>query len=80
MNGKINYDMIVLFTPTGVQSLFQNFPNFEQGDLRIGCMGTSTLKAMEDRKLRVDVKAPTPETPSIIMALSNYIALANKKK
>ena len=80
MNGKINYDMIVLFTPTGVQSLFQNFPNFEQGELRIGCMGSSTLKAMKEHKLRIDVKAPTPETPSIIMALSNYIALANKKK
>ncbi len=80
MNGIINADMIVLFTPTGVASLFQNFPNFEQGDVRIGCMGSSTLKAMEEHHLRVDVKAPTPESPSIIMAIDNYLAKVNKKK
>ncbi len=80
MKGKINYDMIVLFTPTGVQSLFQNFPAFIQGDLRIGGMGATTLKAMEDSNLRIDVKAPTPESPSIILALDKYLALANKKK
>lgn len=79
MKGKIPYDMIVLFTPTGVQSLFQNFPDFEQGELRIGCMGNSTLKAMEEKNLRIDVKAPTPETPSIVMALDKYLAQANKK-
>ena len=80
MKGKLNYDMVVIFTPIGVQSLFNNFPDFVQGDIRIGGMGSSTLKAMEDYNLRVDIKAPTPEFPSIIMALSNYIALANKKK
>ncbi|MBK9506173.1 MAG: uroporphyrinogen-III synthase [Chitinophagaceae bacterium] len=80
MKGKIGYDMIVLFTPTGVASLFQNFPDFEQGDLRIGCMGGATLKAMEEQHLRIDVKAPTPESPSIIMAIDNYLAKANKKK
>ncbi len=80
MKGKINYDMIVLFTPTGVQSLFQNFPDFKQGDLRIGGMGTSTIKAMEENNLRIDVKAPTPEAPSIIMALNMYLNQANKKK
>lgn len=80
MKGKINADMIVLFTPIGVASLFQNFPDFEQGELRIGCMGSSTLKVMEEHNLRVDVKAPTPESPSIIMALDNYLASANKKK
>jgi len=80
MNGIIKADMIVLFTPTGVLSLFQNFPNFEQGDIRIGCMGSSTLKAMEDNHLRIDVKAPTPESPSIIMAIDSYLAKVNKKK
>jgi len=80
LKGKLNCDMIILFTPTGVASLFQNFPEFEQGELRIGGMGVTTLKAMEEKKLRVDIKAPTPESPSIIMALEKYLALANKKK
>ncbi|MBC8045727.1 MAG: uroporphyrinogen-III synthase [Fimbriimonadaceae bacterium] len=80
MNGKINYDMLVLFTPLGVNSLFKNFPNFAQGELRIGCMGLSTLKAMEENGLQVDLKAPTPETPSIFMAIDRYLAKANKKK
>ncbi len=80
MKGTINYDMIVLFTPTGVMSLFQNFPDFVQGELRIGGMGTSTLKAMEEKNLRVDVIAPTPESPSMTMALEKYLSKVNKKK
>ncbi|MFZ1634612.1 MAG: uroporphyrinogen-III synthase [Chitinophagales bacterium] len=80
MKGKIGYDMIVLFTPTGVTSLFQNFPDFEQGDLRIGCMGAATFKAMEEQNLRIDLSAPSPSSPSIIMAIDNYLASANKKK
>lgn len=80
MKGKMNYDMVVLFTPTGVASLFQNFPDFQQGDIRIGCMGSSTLKALEENHLRVDFSAPTPETPSIVMAIDKYLAIANKKK
>jgi uroporphyrinogen-III synthase len=80
MKGKINYDMLVLFTPLGVQSLFKNFPDFKQGDLRLGCMGLNTLKAMEENNLRIDLKAPTQETPSIFMAMDAYLSRANKKK
>lgn len=80
MHGKIPYDMLILFTPAGVQSLFQNFPGFSQDSLVIGVMGTATCKAMEEAGLRVDLKAPTAEFPSIIMALENYLATANRKK
>ena len=80
MKGKLDYDMIILFTPTGVTSLFQNFPGFDQGEMRIGGMGAATHKAMEEQNLRIDVKAPSPESPSIIMALEKYLAQANKKK
>lgn len=80
MNGVIPYDMFILFTPLGVQSLFTNFPDFVQGDIRVGCMGLNTLKAMEEHNLRVDLKAPTPETPSIFLALDQYLSKANKKK
>lgn len=80
LKGKLKCDMVILFTPTGVASLFQNFPDFVQGDIRIGGMGAATLKAMEEYKLRIDIMAPSPESPSIIMALDKYLAIANKKK
>lgn len=80
LKGKLKCDMVILFTPTGVASLFQNFPDFVQGDIRIAGMGAATLKAMEDNNLRIDIKAPTPESPSIIMALDKYLAISNKKK
>jgi uroporphyrinogen-III synthase len=80
MKGKMNFDMIILFTPSGVQSLFQNFPGFTQGDVRIAGMGASTIKAMEDKNLRIDVIAPTPESPSMTMALEKYLAQSNRKK
>lgn len=79
MMGKIEYDMIILFTPTGVQSLFQNFPKFKKTDLRIGGVGFATHKAMEENKIHIDLKAPTPESPSIIMALEKYLSVSNKR-
>lgn len=80
MKGQIKYDMIILFTPLGVQSLFKNFPKFKQGELRVGCMGINTIKAMEEAGLRLDLKAPTPETPSIFKALELYLSKSNKRK
>ncbi|MEZ5014796.1 MAG: uroporphyrinogen-III synthase [Chitinophagales bacterium] len=80
MKGKVMHDMIVLFTPMGVTSLFQNFPKFNQGDTRIVGMGAATVKEMEAKGLRVDIMAPTPEAPSILLALELYLAKANKKK
>ncbi|MFN3939867.1 MAG: uroporphyrinogen-III synthase [Chitinophagales bacterium] len=74
------FDMTILFTPKGVDSLYYNFPDFEQGNMRIACMGELTLKALEHHHLRVDLVAPTPETPSIFMALDRYLAIANKNK
>ena len=64
-----DYDMILLFTPAGVQSLKQNFPNFEQGDIRLACFGDATAKAIEDAGLRVDLKG----VGSITGSLEEYI-------
>lgn len=64
-----NYDMILLFTPAGVQSLKQNFPNFDQGDLRLACFGDATAKAIEEAGLRVDLKG----IGSITGSLEEYI-------
>ena len=61
-------------------SLFENFPNFEQNETRIAVFGNTTVKAATDSGLRVDIQAPTPETPSMTMALEKYIKEVNNKK
>ena len=73
------YDVLVFFSPSGIDSLFKNFPKFKQNETRIAVFGNSTIKAVEDRGLRVDIAAPTPETPSMTMALEKYIKNVNKK-
>lgn len=76
---NVFYDVLVFFSPSGIDSLFKNFPNFKQNDTRIAVFGNSTIKAVEKRGLRVDISAPTPETPSMTMALDKYIKDVNKK-
>ena len=55
---KFDYDMLVFFSPSGIQSLLKNFPNFEQGDIAIGCFGPTTAKAVKDAGLRLDLGGP----------------------
>ena len=74
------YDVLVFFSPSGIQSLFENFPDFKQKDTRIAVFGNSTIKAAEERGLVCNIQAPTPETPSMTMALKKYINTANTKK
>ncbi len=76
---NVYYDILVFFSPSGIQSLLQNFPDFEQNDTRIAVFGNTTIQAATDNGLRVDIKAPTPETPSMTMALEKYIKEANKR-
>lgn len=76
----VYYDVLAFFSPTGIKSLFKNFPNFEQNNTRIAVFGSSTQKEALDRGLRIDILAPTPETPSMSMALEKYITEANKGK
>ncbi len=73
------YDVLVFFSPSGIDSLFKNFPGFKQKNTRIAVFGNSTVKAATDAGLKCDITAPTPETPSMTMALDKYIKLANKK-
>lgn len=70
---KFDYDMLLFFSPAGIESLKKNFPDFNQGDIKIGCFGASTAKAVEDAGLRLDLQAPTPAAPSITAALENYL-------
>ena len=68
-----NYDMIVFFSPQGIKSLFKNFENFDQGEMKIGVFGQGTLLAAEEAGLRVDVMAPTKETPSMVMSRDKFL-------
>lgn len=72
-----DYDMIVLFTPAGVESLLRSYPDFQQGDLKIGCWGQGTAAAIEAAGLRLDLAAPTPGTPSMTGCIENYLKEQN---
>lgn len=76
----VYYDVLVFFSPTGIKSLFKNFPDFKQNDTRIAVFGSTTQKEALDRNLRIDIMAPAPGTPSMTMALEKYIIEANKGK
>jgi len=75
---NVYYDVLVFFSPSGIESLFKNFPDFKQNDTRIAVFGNTTIKAVEAHGLRVDISAPTPETPSMTMALEKYLKQVNK--
>jgi uroporphyrinogen-III synthase len=75
----IFYDVLVFFSPLGIQSLYENFPDFKQNETRIAVYGSSTSAAVKERGLTINILAPSPETPSMTMALEKYIQEANKK-
>lgn len=69
----VKYDVLVFFSPSGIDSLFHNFPTFKQNDTCIAVFGSSTMQAAKDKGLRIDILAPSPEAPSMTMAIENYI-------
>lgn len=75
----VYFDILVFFSPTGIKSLFENFPDFQQNETKIAVFGNTTVKAAKEHGLVVNIMAPTPETPSMTMALMKYIKEANKK-
>ncbi len=74
----IKYDVLVFFSPSGIKSLFQNFPDFTQNDTVIACFGPTTANAVREAGLRLDIEAPTSQAPSMTMALEQYIRKNNK--
>jgi len=76
---NVNYDVLVFFSPAGIASLFENFPNFKQNNTRIAVFGATTAKAAEQAGLEINIAAPKPEAPSMTMALEQYIKKSNKK-
>ena len=75
-----DYDMLIFFSPSGIESLLKNFPDFKQGDIKIGCLGESAQKAVIDAGLRLDIAAPTPAAQSMPAAIDLYLAAQKKRK
>ena len=72
-----DYDMIVLFNPADVKSLFENHPDFEQGKTLFVSYGRSVVRAMEEAGLKIEISAPNPEAPSVAKALEIYLSKQN---
>lgn len=70
---KFDYDMLIFFSPAGIDSLMKNFPDFKQGDIRIGSFGATTAQAVRNAGLRLDLEAPSVKAPSMTAALENYL-------
>lgn len=75
---EVFYDVIAFFSPSSINSLFINFPDFEQNNTRIAAFGLSTSKAVLDHDLVLDIPAPTANAPSMTMAIEQYIKQTEK--
>jgi uroporphyrinogen-III synthase len=73
-----DYDILVFYSPSGIKSLKENFPEFVQGDVKIAAFGPTTAYAVEQEGLRLDINAPNPRAPSMTMALDIYLKEHNK--
>ncbi|BDD00237.1 uroporphyrinogen-III synthase [Persicobacter psychrovividus] len=73
----VNYDIIAFFSPSGINSLFVNFPEFKQNNTRIAAFGPTTAKAVKDANLSLNIEAPLPNAPSMTGALELYVKKAN---
>lgn len=74
-----DYDLFVLFSPTGVRSLLENFPRFNDKGVRIASFGASTAKALKEKGVNIDIEAPNPRSKSMITALDLYLQKSNKR-
>jgi len=75
-----SFDVICFFTPSGVKSLFDNYPKFKQNGTVVGSFGSNTSRALEEAGLKLDIKAPAPQMPSMAAALDIFLAATLKKK
>ncbi len=75
---NVYYDIIVFFSPADIKSLFDNFPDFEQNHTRIAGWGKTTSLAISEKQLTNNIPAPTPDAPSMVGAIENYLKIANK--
>lgn len=75
----VKYDLLVFFSPSGIESLLKNFPEFKQEKTKIAAFGPTTANAVKKNNLRLDIHAPLPQAPSMSMAIEEYIKNARKK-
>lgn len=75
---EVKYDMLVFYSPSGIQSLIKNFPGFKQNGTKIAAFGPTTAMAAKQAGLRIDIQAPTPGLPSMTMAIENFIKIGKK--
>ncbi|NJC27669.1 uroporphyrinogen-III synthase [Neolewinella antarctica] len=75
---EVFYDILIFYSPLGIDSLYDNFPTFEQKDARLAVAGRKTTAACEERGLSVDISPNPPSVPSMEMALENYLKVSNK--
>ena len=68
-----DYDMLIFFSPSGIESLTKNFPDFNQGEIAIATFGPATAKAVKDAGLRLDLEAPSEKYPSMTSALQHFL-------
>ena len=69
-----SYDAVVVFNAADIKSIYSNFPDFKQGEIKFISYGNSVVKAMNEAGLSIEISAPTPEIPSISKALENYLS------
>lgn len=74
----VTYDVLVFFSPLGITSLYENFPDFKQNETRLAIFGRATSEAVEAKGLKINIQ-PTPDAPSMTMALEKYLQVSNKK-
>ena len=75
----VTYDVLVFFSPLGITSLYENFPDFKQNETRMAVYGKRTQRAVEERGLTINILAPMPDIPSMTMALQKYLEESNKE-
>ena len=68
-----DYDMLIFFSPSGIEALCKNFPDFNQGEIAIATFGPTTAKAAREAGLRLDIEAPSEKYPSMTGALQHYL-------
>jgi uroporphyrinogen-III synthase len=73
-----DYDILVFYSPSGIKSLRENFPEFTQGEIKIAAFGPTTAQAVEQEGLRLDIHAPNPKAPSMTMALDEFLKDFNR--
>ena len=75
---EFDYDILVFYSPSGIKSLKENFPDFIQGEIKIAAFGPTTASAVEQEGLRLDINAPNPKAPSMTMALDFFLKEHNR--